>query len=219
MRGIHTDSVLWCPAQCRKCCWFLAVLHESSGDSGDDILLSNVAPFSRHGFWWTVPCGRRTRSIWNEKVLFILPLHWLIWQIMLLSISTPPPTPTKAYCSEVSSQSIFRWDVFKDDRSPSSLVCYNECVFSVNGVWFPHFQLPHTSSGSIGPSAPWGASVWSRRMGLLHMGQTLRISSHLSRHLAGKKWHEFKGKSSGVIYEPSRKTSNRCWLNYILCKL
>lgn len=99
----------------------------------------------------------------------------------------PPPTPTKAYCSEVSSQSIFRWDVFKDDRSPSSLVCYNECVFSVNGVWFPHFQLPHTSSGSIGPSAPWGASVWSRRMGLLHMGQTLRISSHLSRHLAGKK--------------------------------
>jgi len=41
----------------------------------------------------------------------------------------------------------------------------------------------YTSSGSMGPSPPCWVSVWRRRMGLLHMGHTLRISSHFSRHL------------------------------------
>lgn len=42
----------------------------------------------------------------------------------------------------------------------------------------------HTSSGSWTPSAPRGVSGCCRRMmGLLHIGQTLRISNHFRRHL------------------------------------
>lgn len=50
--------------------------------------------------------------------------------------------------------------------------------------WWPLWVL-HTSSGSWGPSVPCVGSGWSLRMGLLHMGHTLRISSHFSRHLDG----------------------------------
>lgn len=101
--------------------------------------------------------------------------------------------PTRAYCSAVSSkvatlghnQPFFLCEMSL--RWPLSIIpiVFNVCTFYRGSTVSSLPQFPHTSSGSMGPSAPWGLSVWSRRMGLLHMGHTLRISSHLSRHLRG----------------------------------
>ncbi len=58
------------------------------------------------------------------------------------------------------------------------------------GVWEPAYLWAatslfcHTSRGFWGPSAPCGGSGWSLQMGLLHIGQMLRISSHFTRHLS-----------------------------------
>lgn len=66
----------------------------------------------------------------------------------------------------------------------------------------PSYQWPamsffcYTSRGFWGPSSPCGRPGWSLQMGLLHMGQTLRISSHFTRHLRrrqGKKWENERG--------------------------
>lgn len=53
--------------------------------------------------------------------------------------------------------------------------------------WEPEVLLdicPHsqTSRRLCGCSGACGGSGWRRHMGLLHMGQTLRISNHLSKH-------------------------------------
>lgn len=51
----------------------------------------------------------------------------------------------------------------------------------------------HTCMGFCRLSAPcWGLG-WSLQMGLLHMGQTLRISSHFTKHLE-RRWREHKNK-------------------------
>lgn len=102
------------------------------------------------------------------------------------------PVPTRRSVAWTATWDHY-WHVLWEDLKRRSLsvvpsvfsLCFLEKLYSFA-------SSPHTSSGSIGPSAPWGASVWSRRIGLLHMGHTLRISSHLSRHLMGGrgKWKQ-----------------------------
>ncbi len=74
-------------------------------------------------------------------------------------------------------------------RPPTCPVVW--CILTLFlGVWEPAYLWAatslfcHTSRGFWGPSAPCGGSGWSLQMGLLHMGQTLRISSHFTRHLS-----------------------------------
>lgn len=83
------------------------------------------------------------------------------------------------------------------------------------GVWEPAYLWAamslfcHTSRGFWGPSAPCRGSGWSLQMGLLHMGQTLRISSHFTRHLSrrqgekrrdGSVMHQLSIDSSAVMH-------------------
>lgn len=81
------------------------------------------------------------------------------------------------------------WDL--SVRPPAPVVWCFLTLFL--GVWEPAYLWAatslfcHTSRGfwgPWGPSAPCGGSGWSLQMGLLHMGQTLRISSHFTRHLS-----------------------------------
>lgn len=141
-------------------------------------------------FWWTVQYGSRIRSIFMKRsyssTLSLTDLTKSFGAVNIPNSHQGILLKGQQQGGHLGSLSTFPVRCLKDDRCPSSLVCLM-CVFSVREVQFPLSQLPHTSSGSIGPSAPWGASVWSRRMGLLHMGHTLRISSHLSRHLTGHK--------------------------------
>ncbi len=79
------------------------------------------------------------------------------------------------------------------------------------GVWEPAYLWTvtslfcHTSRGFWGPSAPCGGSGWSLQMGLLHIGQMLRISSHFTRHL--NKRHSKKRRDGFVMHQLSIDSS------------
>lgn len=123
-------------------------------------------------------------SVWNSFYPFGVYRTWLIGPSSLaLSKSN---SPLRRIARRSLPLGIVVSITFRDDGCQSSLVWFNVRVF-LEGVGSLARSLSHTSSGSMGPSAPCGASGWSRRMGLLHMGHTLRISSHLSRHLKGRR--------------------------------
>lgn len=141
-------------------------------------------------FWWTVQYGSRS-------ILWKGPIHPTDWSLTDLTIhlgAVHAQFPSRPIAQRsaagrpigiiinISCEMSLKW--------PLSIIpsVFNGCIFFLcKGSPVSLSQFVHTSSGSSGPSAPWGASVWSRRMGLLHMGHTLRISSHLSRHLTGQK--------------------------------
>lgn len=194
-----------CPWQCCTSCPVTVAMISSS--------LMWLLFLSFFIFWWTVQHGSRTRSIFMKisysSTLSVTGLTKSCWCYQY-------PIPTKAYCSKVSSRrcplgllSTFPVRCLKHDHCSSSLACLM-CVFSVRGVRFLLPQFSHTSSGSMGPSAPWGASVWSRRMGLLHMGHTLRISSHLSRHFLWNACEHGHTPSSSLVLNSSRHTAQVC---------
>ena len=95
----------------------------------------------------------------------------------------------------ITATSVACEDLLTSDRATPS--CVNKSYGgSVSAVRLPvRFWLEsgsgQTSSGSCGPSVTRGgggvSSAGTRRMALLHMGHTLRISSHFSRHLTRRR--------------------------------
>lgn len=162
--------------------------------------------------WQMQPQGQWMVEQLNCAVLFHRPPPERLatgscWSVVVLADSVGPIlVPTESLCSfKVPASLIHSPQCVQTSKSERKNLCLLY-VFSLAGslcsvcfseasvgrdqsrsrcIWVFHWVHSHTSRGFWGSGAAAVAepSGCRRQTGLLHMGQTLRISSHFSRHL------------------------------------